>query len=300
MDVVGAIEAGGTKFVCGVVTPDGKLLARTQFPTTTPKENYAQAVGFLSAEAGRVGALRAIGVGHFGPLVVDRDSPDYGALLSTPKTDWSGVHVPAEIARHTGVPVAIDTDVNCAALAEAQWGAGKGRDALVYVTVGTGIGAGILCDGKLLYGVAHPEVGHMFLPVAPEDEGFEGSCPFHGAHCAEGLASGPAILKRWGTPGSELPRDHPAWAIEAYYLATLCLNLALISSPARIILGGGVMERAFLYPMVRERLATQLNAYADRLAGGVDEFVVSPGLGKDAGVLGAAAIAAEALAELSG
>ncbi len=294
VDIVGAIEAGGTKFVCAIATADGELLEQVRFPTTSPGPNYDEAMRFIISAGDRAGELRGVGIGHFGPLDVDPGSHNYGRISKTPKAGWSGANVLDEVARHTDLPVAIDTDVNCAALAEQRWGAGQGVDNLIYITVGTGIGAGIICDGRVLYGKAHPEVGHMMLPKLDEDRDFDGACPYHGARCAEGLAAGPAIEKRWQCPASSLGETHPAWDIEANYLAMLIINLLLVASPQKIILGGGVMGQAQLFPAIRARFVELLNDYADLsvLTDSVDDLIVPTGLGANSGILGASAIAA--------
>ena len=293
MSIVGAIEAGGTKFVCAIATTDGELLFRAVFPTTSPSDCYASAMDFLLSHEDAFDSLSGIGIGHFGPLDVRRESPNYGRITHTSKSGWSNVRVIDEVRRFTDLPVAIDTDVNCAAIAEARWGAGAGLSDLVYVTVGTGIGAGILGNSEVLYGQAHPEVGHMFLPLLDSDREFEGACSFHGNRCAEGLAAGPAIEKRWNTPPSELDAGHDAWQVEAEYLAMLCINLTLVASPQRIILGGGVMNQRALFPLIHERFTALLNDYADlgALCSPIEEFIVPPGLGDDSGIKGACAIA---------
>ena len=299
VDIVGAIEAGGTKFVCAVATAAGELLAQTRFATTNPTDNYAEAIRFILAEGEQAGTLRGLGIGHFGPLNVDPASPDYGRISRTPKAGWSGTLIREEVARHTDLSVVIDTDVNCAVLAEAKWGAGTGIDNLIYLTVGTGIGAGIISEGRVLYGKAHPEIGHLFLPKKDNDRDFAGACPFHGDLCAEGLASGPALEQRWQRPASQLDESHEAWDIEASYLAMLCINLVLVTSPQKIILGGGVMSRGHLFPMIRKHFVALLNDYADLtlLSHSVDDLIVPAGLGEDSGILGACAIASRLLDE---
>ncbi|MEL7538087.1 MAG: ROK family protein [Pseudomonadota bacterium] len=297
MNLLAAIELGGTKTVCGVVAADGKLLARESIPTTTPTETYARAIASVTTLASDPGDICGIGVGNFGPIMLNRSSTRYARILETPKVGWAQTDVLAEIGKHTTLPVAIDTDVNCALRAEAAWGAGVGRKNLVYVTIGTGIGAGIMIDGRLANGRCHPEVGHMFLPQFADDRDFAGRCAFHGALCAEGLAAGPAIEKRWGRPGAALASTHPAWDLEARYLAVLCINLALMASPSRIILGGGVMQQPQLIGLIREHFVALMNNYIDLsvLADSVDELIVTPGLGSDSGVLGAGVIARQFL-----
>lgn len=297
-DVVGAVELGGTKTVCGIVTSDGELLARESFPTTSPAETFARAIEFLLAAQENHDKLRGIGIGSFGPIVLNPASARFGRILATPKSGWAHSNVLHEVAKHTALPVSLDTDVNCALRAEAAWGAGTGRRNLVYVTIGTGIGAGIMIDGQLVNGRNHPEVGHMFLPAFDDDRDFEGNCAFHGARCVEGLAAGPAIAKRWGRPATQLDAAHPAWDLEARYLAILCINLVLIASPSRIVLGGGVMQQPQLYDAVRHYFDRFLNGYIDAtvLSESADGLIVAPGLGGDSGVLGASVIARQSCA----
>lgn len=292
MNPIGAIEVGGTKTVCAIVTRDGELLARTQFPTASPTATFRQAIDFLIAESSGLGELRRIGVANFGPINVLKASEDYGTLGATPKPGWSGSSVLRELQSLTDLPVNIDTDVNGALLGEAAWGAARGLDNVIYMTVGTGIGAGILAGGRLLQGTSHPEIGHLFLPRMDDDRNFAGTCPYHEGRCAEGLAAGPAISARWSCDAAALPGDHVAWDLEARYLAVLCVNLVLTVSPQRIILGGGVMHQQQLFPLVREYLTEYLAGYVDlsSLSSSLEDFIVSPGLGDNAGVLGASLI----------
>ncbi len=288
MTLLGGIEAGGTKFVCAVGTADGELLDEVRFPTTGPEETLEHAVDFFCAFSD----LETLGVASFGPVDLDPASPSYGSITSTPKPGWAGTDVVGVLKEALRVPIAFDTDVNGAALGERRWGAARGLDDFVYVTVGTGIGGGVVAGGRPVHGLVHPEIGHMLVPHDPQADPFAGSCPYHG-DCLEGLASGPAIGKRWGRPANELPSDHPAWDLEAEYLAATAVNLTLVLSPRRIILGGGVMERRELFPKIRSRLRERLAGYvaAKELAEGVDGFVVPPELGNRAGILGALVLA---------
>lgn len=275
MSRYGAIEAGGTKFVCGAGTgPDD--LELTQFPTTTPDETIARAIAFLRAQR-----VEAVGIASFGP--VDLRS---GHITTTPKSGWRDTDIAGAVGRALGVPVGFDTDVNGAALGESRWGAAQGERDFVYLTVGTGIGGGAIVNGQLAHGKLHAEMGHLRLPREPGDA-YRGVCPWHG-DCLEGLASGPAIEARWGMPARCLTADHPAWRLEARYLALGLANIACVLSPRRIVIGGGVMEQAQLFPMVREELARILNGYLD------PPEVVPPMLGPKAGVLGALVLAERA------
>lgn len=289
----GAVEAGGTKFVCAVGEPGGRLLAQASFPTTTPEETLAHVADFFAQAKAQHGGIGAVGIGSFGPVHVRPGSPQYGRIARTPKLRWEGVDMLGEITRGAGAPGAIDTDVNIALLGEVRHGAGVGQDDVVYVTVGTGIGAGLLANGRLVYGFAHPEVGHIHVPKLTEDAGFAGVCAFHADRCVEGLASGPALRERWGVGAESLPPEHPAWTMQARYLAALCVNLLVVSAPRRIILGGGVMGQAHLFPRVRDALRELLNGYFDFAAYGIelDDFVVPAQLGGRAGVVGALELA---------
>jgi fructokinase len=295
MSLFGGIECGGSSFVCAIGAGPGDIVAETAFPTTTPAETLARAVEFFRSEKAQH-AISAVGIASFGPVDLDRSSPTYGYITTTPKPGWGDVDVAGHIGRELSLPVGFDTDVNATALAEHRWGNAVGLDSFVYITVGTGIGGGALLDGRPVHGLVHPEMGHMRVPHDPED-GFEGCCPYHG-DCLEGLASGPAIRQRWGAPPEELPDDHPAWELEAKYLAAGLVNLVLALSPRRIVLGGGVMARSVLYPLVRQGLLDRLAGYvqAPALIDDIAGYVVPPALGDRAGVLGAIALAEAAVA----
>jgi fructokinase len=287
---VGAIELGGSKVVCAVGRGAGELGAETVMPTSTPARTLADAIAFFRAQ----GALGAIGIAAFGPLDLDPRSPTFGSITETPKPGWSWTDLVSPFRRSLDVPVAIDTDVNGAALAEHRWGAGRGTAALVYVTVGTGIGGGGLIDGRPMQRLAHPEMGHMRVPHDRSADPFAGLCPFHG-DCLEGLASGPAIAARWSAPAESLPPDHPAWPLEARYLALGLVNVIAVLSPERVVVGGGVMRRSCLLPLLRAEVTTLLGGYAPSAAiGDIDRYIVPPSLGARSGVLGALALARDA------
>ncbi|MDF2628016.1 MAG: fructokinase [Symbiobacteriaceae bacterium] len=292
MPLFGAVEAGGTKFVCAVGTGPHDLRPVTRFPTTTPEETLARVVAFFREQPEPVAA---VGVGSFGPVDPNPASPTYGFVTSTPKPGWRNADVRGPIAAALGVPVGFDTDVNAAALGEYRWGAAAGLDTFVYLTVGTGIGGGGMLAGRLMHGMIHPEMGHMRIPHDRQADPYAGFCPYHG-DCLEGLAAGPALERRWGRKAAELPPDHPAWALEAEYLALGLMNLVCTLSPQRIILGGGVMGQAHLFPLVRARVQALLNGYveAPAILEDIDQYIVPPGLGERAGVLGAIALAEEA------
>ena len=286
----GGIEAGGTHFVCAVGSGPDRLEAETSFSTTTPDETLARAVGFLRENSGA--GLSAVGIGSFGPLDLRKDSPTYGRVTSTPKLAWEGVDLVGAVADALGVPVALDTDVNASALAEHLWGAAMGVDDMLYVTVGTGIGGGAMAGGKLVHGLVHPEMGHMRIPHDRGADDFDGACHYHG-DCLEGLASGPAIERRWGRRPELLPDDHPAWELEAGYLAAGVVNLVCTLSPRRVVMGGGVMERPSVLPRIRAGVRELLAGYvrAPEVSDAMDEYIVTPALGARSGVLGAIALA---------
>lgn len=287
----GCIEAGGTKFVLGVARAHDKVLRTQRIPTTTPQEVLDAALAFFGAAEGDLGAFTAFGIASFGPVDLDRRSPDWGRITDTPKPGWSGTDLAGAFGRTFDCPVGFDTDVNGAALAEHLWGAGVGADVATYVTVGTGIGGGALVEERPLHGARHPEMGHIRPRRHPRDRDFAGTCPFHG-DCLEGLASGPAIQARWGCSLSDLPPDHEAHEIVASYLAQLVVTQQALLSPRRIVLGGGVMATPGLVDRVRAEAARLGAGYF-----GTHDYaalVVPPGLGERAGLLGALALAQRA------
>jgi len=293
---LGAIEAGGTKFVCAVGTPDGELLQESRIPTSSPAETMDQVLEFFRPHAD---SLVAIGIGSFGPVEIDRNSPQYGFITSTPKAAWRHFDLLGTVRRAFPVPAGFDTDVNAAALAEARWGATQGLRTSLYVTVGTGIGGGALIDGSPLHGLTHSEMGHIRIPHDVSLDPFPGICPFH-TGCLEGLASGPAVEARWHAPASTLAPDHPAWRLEAEYLALACVNWICTLSPQRIVLGGGVM-RPHLFPPLRRRVCELLNGYLDvpQLTQDIDRYIVASPLQGRAGLLGALELASRAAGGLS-
>jgi len=292
--LVGGIEAGGTKFVCAVGAGPDDVRAEVRVPTTTPAETLGRVVAFFAGQAA-VAPLAALGIASFGPIDLDPRSPTFGFVTTTPKAGWRGVDLAGPFRRALGVPVAVDTDVNAAALAEQRWGAGRGLATLVYVTVGTGIGGGVVVDGRPLHGLVHPEIGHVRVPHDRTRDPFSGVCPAHG-DCWEGLAAAPALAARWGRAPESLPDDHPAWALQAHYLALGLANLVLTLSPERLVLGGGVMARAPLYPLVRAGISALLAGYlaSPALNAGLGRYLVPPALGERAGVLGALLLAQRA------
>jgi fructokinase len=293
--IFGAVEAGGTKFVCAIGDERGEILALERFPTTHPAATLGAAHAFLRSHARPASSLAAIGVASFGPVELNRRSPRYGFIGHTPKAGWSGTDIAGSFAREFHVPVGFETDVNAAALAEHRWGAARDAQSLVYLTIGTGIGGGVMVDGVPVHGLMHPEIGHIYPRRHSLDQSFAGVCPFHG-DCLEGVASGPAILARSGASLDLLDESHPQWTIEADYLGQLCAQLVVTVSPQRIIMGGGVMSQARLLPLIRPRVQHWLNGYIDRpeILTDIGRYVVAPELGDNAGVLGALVLALDA------
>lgn len=279
--VLGAIELGGTKTVVAIGRADGQILEEERFPTGTPGDTLDHAIDWLRTK----GPLEGLGVASFGPIRVSPDAEDFGTMLSTPKDHWEGFPVGGYLKKGLpGVRIALDTDVNAAALAEARLGAADGCRDVAYITIGTGIGGGVLSGGRLVHGVIHPEFGHLKTPLAPGDE-FAGVCPFHG-DCLEGMASGPAIEARWQRHAHDLPADHPAWETEAWYLAHGILALLAVVSPERVIVGGGVSQAAGLHTRINRCLADIAADYFPAVADGAP-FVRPPALGQEAGISGA-------------
>jgi fructokinase len=287
---IAAIEAGGTKFVLALADADGAILERTRIDTRRPAITLAEAAAWFGAAQKRHGAIGAFGVGSFGPLDLDPASPHWGTFTTTPKPGWSGASWPQVFARF-GVPIAIDTDVNAAALGEWLAGAGRGADTLAYTTVGTGIGTGVLSGGRPLHGASHYEVGHIAVPRARGDD-WPGICPYHGA-CLEGLASGPAIRERWG---HDLSRASVAVVEQvARYLAHLAASLVLLHMPDRLIFGGGVMQSAGLIEALRTATRARLGGYVAAWDRDLTDRIVAPALGGDAGITGAIELGRRAL-----
>lgn len=290
--IYGAIEAGGTKFVCALGSGPEDIRQVVHFPTTTPKETITRTVDFFRQNLGNDEQLESIGIASFGPVDPDKGSATYGYVTATPKPGWSNFNFVGAIQEALAVAVNFDTDVNGAALGEWRWGAAQRLDTFIYMTIGTGIGGGGLSNGKMMHGLVHPEMGHIPLPHDWKSDPFPGACPFHG-DCLEGMAAGPALEKRWGQRAEYLPMDHPAWDLEAHYLAIGLVSLIVSLSPQKIILGGGVMQQSHLFSLVREKVVRYLNGYVQSpmILERIDEYIVPPALGNRAGVLGALALA---------
>ncbi|MGG0719613.1 ROK family protein [Robertmurraya massiliosenegalensis] len=284
--MLGAIEAGGTKFVCAVGDEKGTIIERIQIPTTIPEKTMKEVIAFFQKYE-----VDAIGIGSFGPIDVNKESPTYGYITSTPKTAWKDYPFIQTMKDAFSVPIGFNTDVNAAALGEATLGAAKGLDSCLYITVGTGIGAGALVQGKLLQGLSHPEMGHTFVRRHPNDS-YDGTCPYH-KDCLEGLAAGPGIEARWGEKGIDLSERSEVWELEGYYIAQALMQYILIISPKKIILGGGVMKQKQVFPFIYKHLTELMNHYVDLPE--LTDYIVSPGLGDDAGITGSLLLAYEAL-----
>lgn len=284
MSYFGSIEAGGTKFVCAIGDENFNVIKRVSFPTTTPDETLAQVFEFFDAFE-----LTAIGIGSFGPIDVNTQSPTYGYITSTPKPHWGNVDLLGRLKNRYAVPMAFTTDVNAAALGEQRMGAARGLNSCIYLTVGTGVGGGAVMNSRILEGFTHPEMGHII--VKPRvDDAFAGGCPFH-SDCLEGLAAGPAIEKRYGVRAETLGPDHPAWELVADYIGQALMTYTLILSPERIILGGGVMGQAHLFPLIRAALAKHMNGYGAMPE--METYVVPPALDNNAATIGCFILASE-------
>ena len=291
MKKIGALEAGGTKMVLAIYDENGTELERLTLPTETPEVTMPKMIAFF-----REHEIDALGVGSFGPLDLNPASPTYGYITSTPKLAWRNYPLLEKLLDGRDIPAGIDTDVNAAIIAEVEMGAARGCENAVYVTIGTGIGGGVYSNGKTVHGLLHPEVGHALLKPHPDDPNPRGVCPYH-ASCLEGLAAGPAIGARVQGDARDLPDDHPTFAIEAYYLAQMCVNLIMTLSPERIILGGGVMQRQSLLKQVREETLRLLNGYiqAPAITEHIDEYIVAPELFPVSGLVGSYLIGKKAL-----
>ncbi|EXJ22917.1 Fructokinase [Alkalibacterium sp. AK22] len=284
--MLGAIEAGGTKFVLAVSDDQLNIVERVSVPTTTPDETFEKVFEFFDRFE-----VNAIGIGSFGPIDVNQDSSTYGYITSTPKTAWEHTDFIGKMKDRYAVPIGWTTDVNAAALGELTKGSAVGKKSCLYLTVGTGVGGGAVINGEPLEGFGHPEMGHILVRRHPEDA-YEGNCPYH-KDCLEGLAAGPAIEKRYGKKAQELAEDKKVWEIEAYYLAQALLSYTLILSPERIILGGGVMKQKQLFPLIRQEFARLLNDYVQ--TPDLNEYIIPPGLEDDAGITGCLILAQKAV-----
>ena len=288
MKLYGALEAGGTKMVCAIGDENGNILERISIPTRTPAETMGPMIDFFRGKG-----IRALGIGCFGPVDLKKGSRTYGYITSTPKLAWQNYPIVAEFEKALGVPVGFDTDVNAAALGEATWGCTRDVENRIYITVGTGVGVGVIIGGKPYHGMLHPEGGHILLARHPDDPMVGSGCPFH-ENCLEGLAAGPSLEKRWGIKGAELTGRKEVWQLEAYYIGQALADYILILSPERIVLGGGVTHQEGLLALIRQETAKQLAGYIRTAAiDHLDSYIVGVSLNDNQGVMGAVKLAME-------
>ena len=278
--IYGALEAGGTKMVCAIGTEDGKILEQCSIPTRIPEETIPPIIDFFKSKD-----IAALGIASFGPLCLDKNDPQYGHITTTPKPGWKDYDLVGTMKNALNVPIGFDTDVNGSLLGEVTYGDSKGLSDVVYITIGTGVGGGVMSNGKLLHGMLHPELGHMLLRPHPDDK-YTGRCPFH-HNCMEGMAAGPAIEDRWGQSGKELAGREEVWRLEAYYIGQAIVNIILTLSPKRIILGGGVMHQLQLMDMIRDEVAKQMNGYLETSElKDLSSYIVTASLNDDQGIMG--------------
>ena len=288
---IGALEAGGTKMVCAIGNEKGEISEKISIPTRTPETTMPEVIQWFKARK-----IETLGIGCFGPIDPDKDSPTYGYITSTPKLAWKDYNIVRAFEECLCCPVGFDTDVNGSALGEVTFGQAKGKKNIIYLTVGTGVGAGVYAEGKLLHGMLHPEAGHILMHRR-EDDHYEGKCPYHKT-CLEGLAAGPAIEERWGKKGIELQDRDEVWDLEAYYLAQALTNYILILAPQLIILGGGVMHQEQLFPRIRSYVKEMLNGYIKtKELEDIDHYIVPASLHDDQGIMGALELGRRAFEE---
>lgn len=278
---LGALEAGGTKMVCAIGNENGEIFERVSIPTESPDVTMPKLIAYFADKE-----IEALGIGCFGPIDLNRNSETYGCITTTPKLAWKNYNIVKAFQDALRVPVGFDTDVNGSALGEATWGITKGLQNSMYITIGTGVGTGIITNGGLLHGMLHPEGGHLLLSRHPKDS-FEGTCPYH-KNCLEGLAAGPAIEARWGEKGTQLADRKEVWELEAYYIAQALVDYIMVISPQRIVIGGGVMHQEHLIPLIREEVKRQLAGYIDtKELSDIDQYIVLPSLNDNQGIMGA-------------
>lgn len=289
------IEAGGTKFVCAVGNAEGKFINREIFSTETPEVTLRHVIDYIYRN-NQDEQIHAIGIGCFGPIELNKFSRYYGYITTSPKPGWQYINVVGQIKSAFDLPIGFDTDVNAAAIGEYRFGSLDNICNFIYVTVGTGIGSGAIVNGNLLYGLSHPEMGHMLIPQDKLRDPFSGVCPYH-QNCLEGLASGTAIMRRWSVDSvSDLPIEHEAWDLEAYYLSLACANYSLTLSPQKIILGGGVMKQKNLFAKIHKQLPIFLNGYIRHPS--INDYIITPTLGEDSGIIGAIALAEKSYSQM--
>lgn len=286
---LGALEAGGTKMVCAIGDENGEIFDKISIPTLTPADSMPKMIQYFKENN-----IEALGIGSFGPIDLHKDSPTYGYITSTPKQAWTNYDFVGGFAKELNCPIGFDTDTNAAALGEASFGATKGLDCSMYITIGTGIGVGIFVENKLLHGMLHPEAGHILMAKHPQDN-YAGKCPFHGT-CFEGVAAGPAIEERYGAKADTLEDRGDVWEMEAFYIAQALVNYTLTISPKRIVLGGGVMHQKQLFPLIREQFAKMLNGYVKtRELEDLESYIVPSVLNDNQGIMGCLKLAEQSM-----
>ena len=289
--IYGALEAGGTKMVCALGNEKGEISEQISLPTLQPEDTIPHIIDYFKDKK-----IEALGVASFGPVDLDPESPTYGHITTTPKPGWKNYDLVGTLQKALNVPIGFDTDVNGSLLGEVTFGDSKGLSDVVYITIGTGVGGGILSGGKLVHGMLHPEMGHMLIRPRHDDK-YAGRCIFH-HNCLEGMAAGPAIEDRWGASGKELAGRDEVWELEAYYIGQALVNLILTLSPKRIILGGGVMHQQQLFALIREEVSKALNGYLDtKELSALDTYIVPASLNDDQGIMGCLKLADMAFKE---
>ena len=277
----GALEAGGTKMVCAIGNENGEILERISIPTETPEITMPRMAEFFKGKE-----IASLGIACFGPIDLNRSSETYGYITTTPKLPWKNYDICGYFRKELNIPVGFDTDVNGSMLGEATWGCAKDLDTAIYITIGTGVGVGVMAGGRLLHGMLHPEAGHILMPVRSDDT-YAGKCPYHGT-CLEGMAAGPAIEARWGAPAKELADRPEVWDLEAYYLAHALTSYIMILSPQKIIMGGGVMHQTQLMDKVRAYVKEMVNGYlVTKELEDLENYIVLPSLDDNQGIMGA-------------
>lgn len=292
--LLGALEAGGTKMVCAIGREDGTIIEHLSIPTETPEITMPKIIEYFKTHA-----IKALGIGCFGPIDLNRASGTYGYITTTPKLAWANYNIAGVMQEALQVPVGFDTDVNGSVLGEVTYGSGRGIDNCIYITIGTGVGVGVIANGKLLHGMLHPEAGHVPLARHKDDSEYKCNCPYHD-NCLEGLAAGPSIEKRWGKKVIELAEDKNVWELEAYYIGQALAGYILTLSPERIILGGGVMHQEHLLLLVREEVKKQLNGYIKtKQLEHIEDYIALPSLNDNQGIMGCLKLALNEIDYLS-
>lgn len=288
---LGALEAGGTKMVCAIGDETGKIYEQVSIPTETPEITIPKLVAYFQEKE-----IDALGIACFGPIDLNKDSKTYGYITSTSKLPWVNSDMVGAFKKVINCPIGFDTDVNGSVLGEATFGQAKGKKNVVYITIGTGVGAGIYAEGNLVHGMMHPEAGHVLIRKR-QDDTYEGKCPYHGA-CLEGMAAGPAIEERWGQKAITLKDRKEVWDLEAYYIAQALMDYIVVLSPEMIILGGGVMHQEQLFPMIRSYVRELLAGYIQtKQIEDLEHYIVPASLNDDQGIMGCLELARQAFVQ---